>query len=61
MTAGTLKMWRAVLRLSQAEAAEKLGISMRQYQNYEWEKAGIPRTVALACSAVFANLGEWIK
>lgn len=61
MHAGTLKMWRAVMRLTQPEAAEKIGISRRQYQQYEAGNAKIPRPVALACTALFSGLDEWLN
>lgn len=60
MLAGTLKMWRAVMRLTQEAAAEHIGISRRMYQAYEAGTNEIPLTVALACTARFANLGEWL-
>lgn len=60
MLAGTLKMWRAIMRLTQDDAAAKIGCSRRQYQAYEAGEKEIPLMAALACSAVFSNLGEWV-
>ena len=60
MTPTTLKLWRAVMRLSQEEAAESLGIKRRQYQYYEAGTKPIPRQTGLACAAVFAHLDEWL-
>lgn len=60
MTPTTLKLWRAVTRLSQEEAAEKLGMKRRQFQKYEAGDVPIPRAIALACAAIFAGLDEWL-
>lgn len=56
MTATSLRAWRKRLGLSQRAAAETLGISLRQYSDYERAVAEIPQTVALACAAVAYGL-----
>ena len=52
MTPETFKAWRKRLSLSQREAAARIGISLRQLQNYEAGSAVVPQTVALACAAI---------
>lgn len=44
-----LARWRARHGLSQAAAAKALGVSLRQWQNYESGATFLPWTVALAC------------
>ena len=44
-----LVRWRARHGLSQAAAAKALGVSLRQWQNYEGGTTFLPWTVALAC------------
>ena len=44
-----LARWRARHGLSQAAAAKALGVSLRQWQNYEGGATFLPWTVALAC------------
>lgn len=56
MTADELKQWRERLHLSQAAAADLIGCSRRAYQNYEAGKSAIPKSIALAVSAVLFNL-----
>lgn len=56
MTPATLKAWRQRLGMSQQKAAGALGISKRQYQNYEWGRAAIPRAIELACAALALGL-----
>jgi len=63
MTNEEIKNWRKSLNLTQAEAAERLGVTRRGYQMYE---AGvrnddgrpviIPKYIALACAAISAGL-----
>lgn len=52
MTPADFLAWRSRLGLTQAGAAEALGISPRQVWNYENGRAAIPRLVELACSAL---------
>lgn len=51
MTPDEFHNWRKSLNLTQAEAAERLGVSKRSVFTYEG--AGpVPKTVALACTAI---------
>lgn len=56
MTEIEIKSWRISLRLSQAAAAQELGISTRMYQYYESGEKPIPRAIELACAAIKAGL-----
>jgi len=56
VNASQLKKWRAQLRLSQDEAADKLGCSRRSLQHWESGKYAIPKYIAMAVSAVSMNL-----
>ena len=56
LTADRLRAWRKRLRLSQQTAADQLGMSLRQYADYERGHAVIPTPVALACSAIAYGL-----
>jgi len=56
MTATSLRAWRKRLGLSQRDAAEALGVSLRQYSDYERGIAEVPQTVALACAALAYGL-----
>jgi DNA-binding XRE family transcriptional regulator len=66
MTADEFKVWRKMMRLSQVAAAQALGLSKTSIELYErgsrrddQRPVHIPRTVALACAAVFAGLAPW--
>ena len=57
MDASEFKKWRKNRKLSQAEAAEKLGLKRRMIQYYEKGKKGeknikIPKYIKLACFAL---------
>ena len=57
MDASEFKKWRKNSNLSQAEAAEKLGLKRRMIQYYEKGKKGeknikIPKYIKLACFAL---------
>ena len=64
MTPATFKAWRAHRRLSRKEAADALGVSVATIALYEAGKRRapdnrpviIPKTVALACSAIAMDL-----
>jgi transcriptional regulator with XRE-family HTH domain len=62
MTPDSFKAWRRRLGLTQAGAAEALGLSARQIAYYEagqredGRAVVVPRTVALACAALEAGL-----
>lgn len=60
------KAWRKALGLTQAEAADALGISKPTVENYERgvrrDTGGaveIPKHIALACAAIYNNLPPW--
>jgi transcriptional regulator with XRE-family HTH domain len=55
----TLRDWRKRLGLSQREAGDALGLSLRAVQNYESGERDIPKPVALACAAVALGLKEY--
>jgi transcriptional regulator with XRE-family HTH domain len=66
MTPDEFKSWREQMGLSQIAAAEALGLSKGSVENYERgtrredsRPVEIPRTVALACSALFHRLKAW--
>jgi transcriptional regulator with XRE-family HTH domain len=56
MSPAQLRAWRKRLDLSQTEAANALGLSLRGYQNYEGGHRRITKVVALACAAVALGL-----
>lgn len=51
-----LRQWRNRLGLSQGEAADAIGLSVRGYQNYESGKRRAPKPVLLAAAAVLYGL-----
>lgn len=53
MTAQQLARWRAGLSLTQREAAEALGLSLRQYARLEAGDSPVSQVIELAC--------KWIK
>lgn len=60
------KAWRTVMGISQAGAAEALGLSKSTIENYERgtrreddRPVTIPLSVALACSAIYHRLDPW--
>lgn len=64
MTPTEFRDWRKRLGLSQARAAEALGLGRSTVEQYDSgkrrdrdEPVKIPRTVALACAAIEAGLG----
>ena len=66
MTPDDFKMWRKAIGLSQAAAAEELGVSKPTIEMYESGTrvdddclAEIPKTVALACTALYYRLEQW--
>ena len=66
MTPQSFKEWRATMGFSQAEAAEALGLSKPAVENYDrgvrrddGKPVKIPKTVALACRALFHKLDPW--
>ena len=56
MTPEKFKAWRLDERMSQADAAEALGISKRSVEDYERGSSEIPHAIALACVAIYQGL-----
>lgn len=52
MTADQLRAWRKRLGMTQAAAAEAIGISLRQYSYYETGRYPVPRPISLATEAI---------
>lgn len=59
MTPEEFIAWRKAAGLTQITAAEALELGRTTVQDYEKGKYPIPRTVALACAAIYHNIGEW--
>lgn len=65
MTPADLRAWRKRLHMTQAEAAEALGIAKRTYEQYEaGRRAGgascdIPRYIGLACAALAMGIRDY--
>lgn len=66
MTNEGFKAWRTAMGLSQAAAAEVLGMSKAAIENYDrgvrrdtGEPVVIPHSVALACAAVYHRIEAW--
>lgn len=64
MTAGAFRAWRKAAGLTQAEAAERLGLKRRIVQYYETgERAGrpveVPLSVRLACYALTLDVVDF--
>jgi transcriptional regulator with XRE-family HTH domain len=65
MTPTDLRDWRKRLHLTQARAAEVLGIAKRTYEQYESGKradggsCAIPRYIDLACAAVALGITRY--
>jgi len=60
------KTWRKKMNLSQRQAADALGLSIQALGNYErgsryedGREVKIPKSIALACSAIAAGLEPW--
>jgi transcriptional regulator with XRE-family HTH domain len=52
MDGAELKKWRKTLRLTQSEAAEKLGVGRTAFQNWELGYFPIPHATKLACETI---------
>ena len=64
MDAVDFKKWRKALRLSQKDAAHRLGLKRRMIQYYEkgerdGEKVVIPLAVRLACYAIAQGVADY--
>lgn len=60
MTPADLRAWRAAMFLTQQQAAEALGVSLRTVKSWESGFAAPPAFLALACAALAAGLGPWV-
>lgn len=66
MTSDQFREWLSIMGISQAKAAEALGLSETAVNNYATGRrrgsdssVPIPLAVALACSALYHRLGPW--
>ncbi|WP_454917441.1 helix-turn-helix domain-containing protein [Xanthobacter sediminis] len=66
MDSEVFKTWRKVMGLTQAQAAEALGVSKPTIENYErgirrdnGAPVEIPLHIALACAAIYHKFGPW--
>lgn len=66
MTSDDFKTWRNTMQLTQAQAAEALGLTRETIVNYEAGKrrdngkpVEIPLAVAYACAAIYHELEPW--
>jgi transcriptional regulator with XRE-family HTH domain len=64
MEPGDFRKWRKLLKLSQKEAAQALGLKRRMIQYYEkgerdGDKVEIPRSVRLACFALVEGVEDY--
>ena len=59
MTPQQFKAWRKRLGLTQARAADAIGMSATQIKNYEAGRATIPLYVELACAALALGITEY--
>lgn len=60
MTPADLRAWRAAMFLTQQQAAEALGVSLRTVKSWEAGFAAPPAFLALACAALAAGLRSWV-
>ena len=59
MTPADLRAWRAAMFLTQQQAAEALGVSLRTVKSWEAGFAAPPAFLALACAALAAGVDPW--
>lgn len=67
MTPAEFKAWRKSMKLTQAQAAQALGLGKSAIEQYDTGKrrstgetiAEVPRAVALACAALAHGLDAW--
>lgn len=66
MTADDFKAWRTRMNYTRPAAAEALGLSRQTIENYErgqrledGRPVVIPRSIALACAAIYHRLKPW--
>lgn len=59
MTPEALRQWRAVLGLTQAEAADLLGYTRTHYAHMESGSVAIHPLLPMACAAHYRDLDPW--
>ncbi len=66
MTSDDFKAWRKEMGFTQPQAAEALGISRQSVENYERgsrredeRPVVIPKSIALACTAILHKMNPW--
>lgn len=57
MTPNEFQAWLAAMKISGAEAARLLDVTPNTITRYR--RKGAPRSVGLACAALFHRIGEW--
>jgi hypothetical protein len=57
MTASEFQEWLKAMQISGAEAGRLLGVNANTITRYR--RTGTPKSVGLACTALFHRLGEW--
>jgi hypothetical protein len=57
MTPNEFKAWLAAMKISGADAARLLDVTPNTITRYR--RQGAPRSVGLACAALYHRLGEW--
>jgi DNA-binding XRE family transcriptional regulator len=58
VTAADIRAWRARLHITQAAAAELLGINRATLNRYETGKQAVPVAIALACAELARRAGD---
>lgn len=57
MTGSEFEAWLRAMKISGAEAGRLLDVTPNTITRYR--RSGAPKSVGLACSALFHRLGEW--
>lgn len=59
MTPAGLKRWRTHLRLTQQQAADRIGVVLRHYSDFERGVDPIPLRIRLACAAIALGVTDY--